>query len=676
MFRSLKPRRLWLLIPWLAVLAAIAAVACGGETETITVVETVVVKEQVQVTVPGERVVETVVVERAVTITEKVIETVVVEKIVEGKTVTEIQTVVVERPVTVTEKVVETVIVEKIVEGKTVTEIQTVVVDRPVTVTEKVVETVIVPRVETRVETIVVTPTPTQDEIAMAQKEAGTLRIASVGSVQSFDPLWTTASGTANVSSTILEGLLAYNEDSSTGKLLLDSWTTSDDGLTWTFTIRDGVTFHDGTPLTTAEVVGTLNRQKDRGTILKLVWKDFGEEAFEDFVQVVDDSTFTLNFRERTGLALDAIGPQGFAPLIVTESWHKLPATNSAPGQPIGTGPYRFESWSPGDRWSGVRYDDYSPSPDPTNGEAGRHEAFFDRFEYIEISDQTTRVAALQTGEVDLVQEFSQDLLPRLTNDPNIQIIGSPPFRLMGEFNYQIPPWNDPVHGRSLRQAVVMAYDNEKALLAAAGTQDRINLCPSLTQCGTVWETSAGSENLYNAKRVEDARKIVADSGYAGYTIRVMDPVDRQPAHGAAQVTKEVLEDIGFKVDLRVMDWATMVQDRATVDRWELFHTWSSSALRIGPIGHLRSGDLIYKGWFNQYTDVDGTQRRLFGEMARETDPARIVELMDEFQEYFYLDAIFLTIGEFFNNWAARNDLRGVHGGPGGQKPYDKFITR
>ncbi len=685
MFRSLKPRRLWLLIPWLAVLAAIAAVACGGETETITVVETVVVKEQVPV--PGERVVETVVVEkvvegktvteiqtvvveRPVTVTEKVIETVVVEKIVEGKTVTEIQTVVVERPVTVTEKVVETVVVEKIVAGKTVTEIQTVVVERPVTV--KVVETVIVPRVET----IVVTPTPTQDEIAMAEKEAGTLRIASVGSVQSFDPLWTTASGTANVSSTILEGLLAYNEDSSTGKLLLDSWTTSDDGLTWTFTIRDGVTFHDGTPLTTAEVVGTLNRQKDRGTILKLVWKDFGEEAFEDFVQVVDDSTFTLNFRERTGLALDAIGPQGFAPLIVTESWHKLPATNSAPGQPIGTGPYRFESWSPGDRWSGVRYDDYSPSPDPTNGEAGRHEAFFDRFEYIEISDQTTRVAALQTGEVDLVQEFSQDLLPRLTNDPNIQIIGSPPFRLMGEFNYQIPPWNDPVHGRSLRQAVVMAYDNEKALLAAAGTQDRINLCPSLTQCGTVWETSAGSENRYNAKRVEDARKIVADSGYAGYTIRVMDPVDRQPAHGAAQVTKEVLEDIGFKVDLRVMDWATMVQDRATVDRWELFHTWSSSALRIGPIGHLRSGDLIYKGWFNQYTDVDGTQRRLFGEMARETDPARIVELMDEFQEYFYLDAIFLTIGEFFNNWAARNDLRGVHGGPGGQKPYDKFITR
>ena len=374
MFRNLLRRQRWLLIPGLAALAAFAVAACGG-TETVTVVETVVVTEQV--TVPGERVVETVVVEKAVTVTEKVVETVVVEKVVEGETVKVVETVVVERPVTVTEKVVETVVVEKIVEGKTVTEIQTVVVERPVTV----VETVIVPRVET----IVVTPTPTQDEIAMAEKEAGTLRIASVGSVQSFDPLWTTASGTANVSSTILEGLLAYNEDSSTGKMLLDSWTASDDGLTWSFTIRDGVKFHNGELLTTANVVGTLNRQKDRGTILKLVWKDFGLEAFEDFVQVVDDRTFTLNFRERTGLALDAIGPQGFAPLMVTEAWYKLPATNSAPGQPIGTGPYRFESWTPGDRWSGVRYDDYSPNPDPTNGEAGRHEAFFDRFEYIEM---------------------------------------------------------------------------------------------------------------------------------------------------------------------------------------------------------------------------------------------------------------------------------------------------
>ena len=157
--------------------------------------------------------------------------------------------------------VIQTVVVEKIVAGEKVRVVETVVVEKPVTV----------------IETVVVAPTPTEQELAMQAKQAGTLRIASVGSVQSFGPLWTTASGTGNVSSTILEGLLAYNEDWSVGKLLLDNWESSSDGLTWTFTIRDGVEFHDGTPLATKEVVGTLNRQKLCAPVFKQVWEQFGQ---------------------------------------------------------------------------------------------------------------------------------------------------------------------------------------------------------------------------------------------------------------------------------------------------------------------------------------------------------------------------------------------------------------
>ena len=143
---------------------AMAAVACGGETEVVEKIVTVEVEKPVTVTekvvetvivekmVEGKTVMEvqTVVVDRPVTVTEKVVETVIVEKMVEGKTVMEVQTVIVEKPVTVIEKVVETVVVEKMVEGKTVTEVQTVIVEKPVTVTviEKVVETVVVMQME------------------------------------------------------------------------------------------------------------------------------------------------------------------------------------------------------------------------------------------------------------------------------------------------------------------------------------------------------------------------------------------------------------------------------------------------------------------------------------------------------------------------------------------------
>ena len=525
--------------------------------------------------------------------------------------------------------------------------------------------------------TVVATPTSSPEDIALASqnaKKGGHLRISSVGSVQSFDPLWTTASSTGNVSSLILEALFAYKADNSLGKMLVESWDVSSDGLKWTFKIREGVEFHNGTALTTDQVIGTLRRQSERAPVFKLVWDKFGPESFDDFITKDNDLEFTMNLTEQTGLVIDALGPQNFTPQIVLASWYLLPATESAPGTPIGTGPYRFESWTPGDRWSAIPYENYSPSSEPSDGQSGAHTAFFDRVSYIEIPDQATRVAALQTGAVDLVQEFSQDLLPRLKDDPNVQLIASPPYRLLGHFNYQIPPFNDPVHGRDLRRALVMAYDNEKALLAAAGTQDRINLCASLTQCGTSWENNAGSENMYNARRVEDAKKIVKDAGYEGYTIRLMDPADRQPAHGAAQVTREVLEDIGFKVDFRVMDWATMVQDRATKDRWEFFHTWSGQSVRLGPIGHLRFGELQYDAWFNHYTDTDGTQRELFDVFARESDPAKIDEAMTAFQKYFYDDAIFLQVGEFFSNWAASNQVQGLHGGAGGQTPYDKWF--
>jgi len=306
--------------------AMMAVIACGG-TETVTVVETVIVEKEVEVQVKGDTVVETVVVEKEV---------------------------------------------EVKVKGDTIT--------------------------------VVATPTSTPEEIELASKNAkkgGHLRIISDGATQSFDPLWTTASGTANVSSTILEGLFDFKADNSVGKMLVESWDVSSDSLKWTFKIREGVEFHNGEALTTEQVIGTLRRQSERAPVFKLVQEKFGPESFDDFITKDNDLEFSLNLTEKTGLVIDAVGPQSFAAQIVTESWYTLPATESAPGTPIGTGPYRFESWTPGDRWSAIPFENYSPSSDPSDGESGAHTAFFDRVSYIEISDHSTRIAALQTGAAD-----------------------------------------------------------------------------------------------------------------------------------------------------------------------------------------------------------------------------------------------------------------------------------
>ena len=148
-----------------------------------------------------------------------------------------------------------------------------------------------------------------------------------------------------------------------------------------------------------------------------------------------------------------------------------------------------FESWTPGDRWTAVRYPDYAPHPDAADGQAGGHTAYIDTIQYIEVPNQTTRIAALQTGEIDLVREIPAELLADLENDPNVALYDNPPFRLLGHFNYTLEPFSN----RDVRQALVMAYRNQEALMLAAGDSAFSRLCPSLMQCGSRWETSAGS---------------------------------------------------------------------------------------------------------------------------------------------------------------------------------------
>ena len=157
----------------------------------------------------------------------------------------------------------------------------------------------------------------------------------------------------------------------------------------------------------------------------------------------------------------------------------------------------------------------------------------------------------------------------------------------------------------------------------ATGDPAFTRLCPSLLQCGTKWETTSGSDGFYYAQNLEEAKQLLEEAGVTGAHVRLMDPADRQPAHAAAQVSREVLTALGFDVDFQVMDWATMVAQRARPDDWEFFHTWSGVTVRSGPVGHLLFSELQYDAWFNNYQDTTGKQREIYSRLARATTEGR-----------------------------------------------------
>jgi len=523
-------------------------------------------------------------------------------------------------------------------------------------------------------------PAPTATTVAMAsgfdekdsrftgEKYGGTFKIVGSGGLKSFDPLWTTASGTGQVADTILEGLIATRVDYGKGPQTVDSWEASSDLLTWTMTIRDGLTFHDGTPLTSADIVGTLNRQRNRGVALRLVWGEFGPESFSDYIKAGSDTTFTMNLKSPTAFAMDAISnQQGFAPRVVHKAWQDTPVEESGAGKPVGHGPFQFKAWTPGSFWSAERFVDYVPSDHATDGTSGAQVAYFDEVEWRQIDDQTTRVAALQVGEVDYVMEFPAELLSRLRRDEGVQFIDNPPYRLIGHFNHTLPPFNNP----EARQAYVMAYENAKALQLATGDDAFWRLCPSLIRCGTTWESDAGSKDRYHARNYDGAIQKLKDAGLYGHKIVLTDPTDRQPAHAAATVSREVLTDIGFDVDFQVMDWATQSAVRADPDLWNIFHTWGGSGT---PLSAMTYSEYQYEGYVNLYQDITGKQREIFSRWVRAQNEDELRAIIEEFQAFLYEDAIMLIIGEFFSQQAASSAVGGLYSGPGGTLPANKYF--
>jgi len=524
-------------------------------------------------------------------------------------------------------------------------------------------------------------PAPTATTVVMAsgfeekkdsrftgEKFGGTFKIVGSGGLKSFDPLWTTASGTGQVADTILEGLIATRVDYGKGPQTVDSWEASSDLLTWTMTIRDGLTFHDGKALTSADIVGTLNRQRNRGVALRLVWGEFGPEAFSDFIKTESDTTFSMNLKSPTAFAMDAISnQQGFAPRVVHKLWQDTPVEESGAGKPVGHGPFQFKAWTPGAFWSAERFVDYVASDKPTDGTSGAQVAYFDEVEWRQIDDQTTRVAALQVGEVDYVMEFPAELLPRLRRDEGIQFIDNPPYRLIGHFNHTLPPFNN----AEARQAYVMAYENAKALQLATGDDAFWRLCPSLIRCGTTWESDAGSKDRYHARNYDGAIKKLKDAGLYGHKIVLTDPTDRQPAHAAATVSREVLTDIGFDVDFQVMDWATQSAVRADPDLWNIFHTWGGSGT---PLSAMTYSEYQYEGYVNLYQDITGKQREIFSRWVRAQNEEELRGIIEEFQAFLYEDAIMLIIGEFFSQQAASSAVGGLYSGPGGTLPANKYF--
>lgn len=484
-----------------------------------------------------------------------------------------------------------------------------------------------------------------------------TLRAVVHADLRNTDPIWTTAYITRNHGYMVYDTLFAIDEAFEVRPQMVDSWSVSEDGLVWTFTLRDGLRWHDGAPVTAADCAASIRRWGARdGMGQKLM------DATES-LEAVDERTLRLVLSRPYGLVLESLGKASSnVPFMMplrhaeTDPFEQVPEV-------VGSGPYRFaaEEWVPGARVVYRRNEDYVPRDEPPSWAAGGKVARVDTVEWLYIPDPATAMNALLSGEVDYFELPPHDLLPLLEASPDVEVVNVDPVGVQGHLrlNHLHPPFDHP----KAREAVLWLVDQARFLASVVGDPRHWRTCPAFFGCGGPYESGSGAEALL-ARDLDRARALFAEAGYDGRPVVVMQPTDIAILSGVALVAAGMLREAGLEVDLQAMDWSTLTSRRALdappgEGGWNVFPTWFIGMDIVDPVVHIGvSGGCRERAWFGWPCDAE--LEGLRDAFAYEGDPARRAELAERVQRRAYEVVPYVNYGQWFNPIAYRANLAGV----------------
>ena len=532
-----------------------------------------------------------------------------------------------------------TEVVEKIVEVPVVEEVvKEVEVERVVEVEKEVVREVEVERVvEVEVEKLLIA-TPTPPPVTGEPQFGGTLRIVAQASINSLDPAHDGAYVAVAVGSHMFESPLGWDLNLADGPRMADEWRISDDGLTWTFTLRPGMVFHNGEPVTAQDVVTSFGRYLNGAHSTATLMHEFTDN--ENQFTVVDDLSFNVNLVEPYGAVSAGIArPFGSVYVMPHSLIHSTSHTAPTP-EYVGSGAYEFEDWRQGDRVTLKRFEDYVARGEANSLYTGKQTAYIDTLIWLEIPDEETKIAGLETGEWDIVDGAGLDFFNRLNDDPAFIVPVYKPghrsdFRPWAGF----PPFDDLL----ARRALQVGMDIEATMFALGG-RDLWDLCPAVFYCGTPLETNIGADQYYNLNDKELARELVAQSSYDGETVVLLNPSDYATITPVGIVVKQEIEDMGFNVEQPALDWATVIstfgEERST--RYAGLTAWASHWCCGEPLSDFYlDGD----GWF---TAKIPELKRLRIEYAQATDQAERFAIAEQLQLEAYKNVVIVYLGTWY----------------------------
>ncbi|MCQ4160466.1 ABC transporter substrate-binding protein [Roseomonas sp. GC11] len=504
---------------------------------------------------------------------------------------------------------------------------------------------------------------------ALAQNSrATTLRFVPQANLSALDPIWTTATVTTNHGFYVFDTLYGVDAQGQPQPQMVEGHELAENGLLWRFRLREGLKFHDGSPVRGVDVIASLKRWAARDPFGQLVARAVVEW------QAPEDRSFALRLARPFPLMLDALAkPDSLVAFIMPE---RLAATDptKALTEMVGSGPYRFlaAEFNSGSRAVYEKFDGYVPRAEAPENSAGGKVAKFRRIEWHIIPDPATAAAALVNGEVDWWERPHADLQPLLARSRDIQrVVQDTSGRLaLMRLNCLHPPFNDP----RVRRAIRLAVNQEDYMRATQGDDatawnDTRSLFPRRTPF------FQDHKDLMPAS-LDAAKQALKESGYAGQKVVIINPTDFPDIGPLGQVSADLLRRIGFNVDLAESDWGTVIQrrnSREPVEKggWSMFHTTGPASFYGNPAMSSLTRGQGEAGWFGWWKSDRAEE--LVDRWIYSTDPAEQRKLAHELGRLALDEAGTVPLGQFTIRTALRRDLSGLLTGAA---PYPWNLSR
>jgi len=490
--------------------------------------------------------------------------------------------------------------------------------------------------------------------LGQAQAADKTLRVIAHADLKVLDTTANTTYITNRYGYVVYDTLFGLNGKYEPQPQMVDSWTVSDDRLQWTFKLRPGLKFHDGADVTAADCIASIKRWMVRDAMGQTL-----APAVASF-EVVDPSTFRMVLSRPYPLVLEALGKPGTPAYVMPERIAGKPISEMIT-ESIGSGPFimQRDQWRPGNKVVFVKYPAYVPRKEPAEYMAGGKVVHLDRLEWVYLPDANTALNALLGGEMDYFELPPLDFVGLLKDNPDIKLMVVDPLGVEQHIrpNSLYPPFNN----YKARQALLYLASQEEYNQAVVGNPDLyLKFCGAFFMCGSENETEVGA-----VKRPDlaNAKALLAESGYKGEPVVVLQPTDRPPYMAATMVMVEKLRAIGVNVDMQAADWSTISIRRSRRDPpdkggWNIFITGHGGTDATTPVSNFWLGSGCEKanaGW-----PCDPRLQELIAAWGAEPDRAKRRAMIETIQLRAYESVPYVPMGQFFQPIAFRKNVTGV----------------